>query len=173
MARKEGPAIIRETTLITVGALADQVAIKGTQAVAITDDFRIIKTELRAQAQAQTASEVFDLPLYLVNDDLTAVQVANAINNDGPLNSSDRDKIEAANRFVKLLGVFQHSGANGFANSPSQLLGKDNSPIISETVRWSFNKGVGWNYATMNNTGSAFTTGMIIKVTATHYGVWI
>ncbi len=170
MASKKGPDIIRETVLITLGTLGDVTAIKAAQAVAITDDFRIIKTLFTAFLTAVTTNEVFGFLLYLVNDDLTAQQISNAIVNDGPINSSDRDKIEAANRFVKLMGV---SATERRSDTVIPILGPENQEMISHTVRWSFNKGVGWNWAVFNNTGSALTTGGLVKIVAQHYGVWI
>ncbi len=170
MASKKGPAIIRETAIITLLTLADLTALKAVQASAITDDFRIIKSEFYAFASGVTAGEFFGFGLYLVNDDLTAVQIQNALTNDGPLNSSDRDKIEAANRFVKLVGV---SDMLDDADTKPSFKGEDNEQLISKTIRWSFNKGVGWNWAVFNNSGGALTTGGIVKIVATHYGVWI
>ncbi len=170
MAKKEGPAIIRETVLITLGSLADVTAIKGVQATAITDDFRIIKTEFQAFATAVTTQEFFGMSLHLVNDDLTAVQIANAIITDGPTNKSDRDKVEAANRFLKLMAT---SDTPERANTVQGMRGPGNAEFISHTVRWSFNKGVGWNWAIFNDSGSQLTTGGLVKIKATHYGVWI
>lgn len=163
--------IIRETALITLLTLGDVTALKGTQAVAITDDFRIIKTEVRAFLTSISAGEGFGFSLYLVNDDLTAQQISNAIVNDGPINSSDRDKIEASNRFLKLFGMSDTTMQA--AGTVIPFKGRENQEMLSETVRWSFNKGVGWNWAIFNNSGSALTTGGLVKIIATHYGVWI
>ncbi len=170
MASKKGPAIIRETTIITLGTLADVTALKGVQSTAITDDFRIIKSEFYAFASGVAAGEFFGFGLYLVNDDLTAQQIANALVNDGPLNSSDRDKQEAANRFVKLMAV---SDMLDDADTKPSFKGEHNEQLIAKTVRWSFNKGVGFNWAVFNNSGGALTTGGIVKILATHYGVWL
>ncbi len=171
MAAKKAPvAIIRETAVITLATLGDVTAIKATQAVSITDDFRIIKSEYRAFATGVTTQEFFGMNLYLVNDDLTAQQISNALVNDGPTNSSDRDKIEASNRFVKLMG---HSETSERANTVIAFKGPQNNEVMSEVVRWSFNKGVGWNWAVFNNSGGALTTGGLVKIIATHYGVWI
>lgn len=170
MATKKEVAIIRETSIITLLTLADLTALKAVQSVALTDDFRIIKSEFFAFLSGVTAEEAFGFGLYLVNDDLTAQQITNALVNDGPTNSSDRDKIEASNRFVKLMGVSDMSQTN---ETKIAFLGEHGEQMIAKTIRWSFNKGVGFNWATFNNSGAALTTGGIVKILATHYGVWI
>ncbi len=113
---------------------------------------------------------MFGFGLYLVNDDLTAQQISNAIVNDGPINASDRDKDEASKRFVKLMGV---SMTEDRAATVVAIRGPTNQELIETTIRWSFAKGVGWNWAVFNNSGGALTTGGLVKIVATHYGVWI
>ncbi len=171
MAKKDDNlVIIRETLTITPLGLANVTAIKGVQAVAITDDFRIIKTEFSAVASGITSGQGFDWNLFLVNDDLTAVQIAQSISAQGPKNAADTDLKEDSNRFVKRMGVL---GIALGSETVKPFVGLENSPLIEKVVRWSFSKGVGWNWALWQNTGSAITTGALVKIVATHYGVWI
>ncbi len=167
---KDGKGVIfRQSTSFAIGALANLVAVKST-ALAITDDFRMIKTVYTALITGLTAGEGTGLHLYLVNADLSVAQIAEALITNGPLNSSDRDKAEEAERFVKLLGS---TLTTEIPTAAEQIMDERSGPVMEKTIRWSFNKGVGWEYAIFNNSGSALTTGATLRLLATHYGVWI
>ncbi len=161
-------AIIRETQTITVGALAADAAVTGT-ALAITDDFRILKTVIDAHIDGLTAAEGIGLRLGIANGDLTVAQIAEAITTDGPLNSSDRDKIEEAERFAKQFAIAEFSNA---AETEMQFKNEQGGALIEVKPRWTFNKGVGWDWFVFNN-GPTLTTGASLRIVATHYGVWV
>ncbi len=164
---KDGKGIIiRETDTITLSTLLNGAFIKQNNPLAITNDFRIIKSEYVMGFTAHTAGEV-PIDVYLINDDLSAADVAGAITIDGPLGKADRDKAEAAMRFVKLLGTLQQQAVG-------HLLGPQNQHGVVEIIpRWTFALGVGWAVGAFNNSGATLTTGTEVRFSAKHYGVWV
>ncbi len=160
-------AIIRETATITIGTLADSAAIKSA-ALSITDDFRILKSVVTAHIIGLTTGEGDGYLLGMCNDDLSDLAIAAAVSADGPLNRSDRDKAELAERWVKIIAMLDGNGVAG----EERFRGEGNSMLIDVKPRWTFTKGVGWAWFLFNN-GAAPTTGGVVRVQATHYGVWV
>ncbi len=167
-------AIIREADVISLGTLANASAVKQTSPLAITDDFRIIKSEYAAALTVLGAVDDLPIHLYLVNDDLSVADIASAIVAQGPLNRSDRDRDEAAMRFVKYIGSFMARDSAPVVGGDYPLLGPQGQQgQVSETIRWTFSKGTGWSLAAFNNSGGALVTGAVVRFVATHYGVWV
>ncbi len=167
--KKSTMVIIKETQTTALGALAAGAAV-AVVGPAITDDYRIIKTEVHAQIEGLTAGEGNGLIFGIANGDLSASQIAESLVTDGPVNASDRDKAEEAGRFTRMLsGSALMPDANTIRDFPNDHGG----PIIEKTIRWTFSKGVGWDWWVFNNDGSALTTGATLRLVATHYGVWV
>jgi len=162
--------IIREDFTQALGALATETAIKGTS-LAITDDFRMLKAMIAAHLTGLTAGEGQGLLFGLCNDDLTATDIAECLRANGPLNSSDRDLQEFAERYAT---VISQAGHVTEIASGTQLtfFNEAGGPLIVTKPRWTFNKGVGWNWFVFNN-GPNLTTGASVRVIATEYGVWV
>ncbi len=167
--KKSNMVIIKETQLTVLGGLAAGAAVVVT-GPAITDDFRIIKSEVHASVEGLTAGEGNNLVFGIANGDLSAAQVAESFVTDGPVNASDRDKAEEAGRFTRMLSG---SAQMDDAGTIRQLLNEHGGPIIEKTIRWTFSKGVGWDWFIFNNDGGALTTGSTLRLMATHYGVWV
>ncbi len=158
--------IITEKDVITLGALANATAVKQSSPLAILDDFRCLKSVYSMGYTGHTGGEI-PVDVYMCNDDLSVAFIAAAIAAQGPLQSSDRQLQELAERAVFLVGTMQQ-GAVG------HIVGRDNQHGVIEHIRpWSYNKGVGWTLAAHNNTGGTLTTGTVVRFTAKHYGVWI
>ncbi len=167
--KKSTMVIIKETQSLALGALAAGAAIV-VAGPSITDDFRIIKTEVHASLEGLTAGEGNNLLFGLANGDLGVTRIAASLAADGPLNASDRDKAAAAGDFTRYLsGSAQMADAGTVRHFPGGYGG----PIIEKTIRWTFSKGVGWAWYIFNNDGSALTTAASLRVVATHYGVWV
>ncbi len=159
--------IITERSVITLGALANGVAIKQTAPLAISDDFRVLKSEYSMGFTGHTGGEG-PLDVYLCNNDLSVASIADAIDAQGPLNKSDRDLDERAMRAVHLIGTMQIPGTTG------HVIGADNQHgVIEDKHPWTYTKGVGWTLAAHNNSGSTLTTGTVIRFSAKHFGVWV
>ncbi len=159
-------AIVRESDVIALATLANATAIKQSNPLVITDDLRIMKSEYTVGFTGHTAGES-PIDLYLVNNDLSVGDIAAAIIAQGPLNKSDRDRAEAAERSVKLVGTLQQQ-AVGHALGPQNQHG-----LLTVIHPWTYTKGVGWALVAHNKSGGTLTTGTVVRFSATHYGVWV
>ncbi len=158
--------IITERSVITLAALLNGAAIKQTAPVAITDDFRILKSEYAIGFTGHTGGEV-PVDVYLCNNDLSVTDIADALDAQGPLNKSDRDLSERSMRSVKLLGTLQIA-------TTGHVIGANNEHgVVVLKHPWTYTKGVGWALAAHNNSGLTLTTGTVIRFAAKHYGVWV
>ncbi len=170
---KDGLGVIQKyQDSLTLLALAGGTAVKSNTVLAITDDFRLIKVEVANFIEMLTAGEGKGLVLGICNADLTAAQIAENMEAAGPLNRNDRDKAEQAMRFCKILGV---AGALGPAASDTegQFLNEHGGPFLKDTVRWTFSKGVGYAFFVYNYDNTTLTTGAIVRLEITSYGVWV
>ncbi len=169
MAKKFDGAILREVIVDgALGALAakDAVAFAG---LAITDGFRILKSELHAVVTGLTAGEATGLLFGIANGDLTAAEIEQSIEATGPLNGSDRQPAEQAERWVKALGA---SNMKDVTSVSVVIENEAGGPIITSKNRWTYNEANSWKWWIYNNGGS-LTTGGLFQLVATHYGVWV
>ncbi len=159
--------IITDVDTITLGTLANVTAIKQGSPLAMLEDFRLIKLEMAIGYAVITAGEN-PINIYLVNNDLTVAEVAEAIVTAGPLNRNERIATERASRAVFLLAT-AGGPATDFA-----FKGHDGQEgIISKVIRWTFSNPEGWSIVAFNNSGSALTTGTIIRFSVKYFGVWV
>ncbi len=160
--------IIREHVTLALSTLAADVAIKF-GSVPITEDFRMLKSVLTAQIQGLTNAEGNGLLLGIANNDLSAVQIAEALTVDGPLDFADRDLIEQANRFAKIFAAHYTIDP---AHATGMFRNENNGPILEVKPRWTFASGKGWSWFIFNS-GDALTTGSSVTIVASDYGLWV
>ncbi len=161
-------AILRETASVALGGLTNITAIKLASGLAITEDFRILKTELYAHIKNLTGGDGEGLLLGLANGELTVAEIVECIEADGPEDRNDRVLQERAERFVKLIaGVITPLGILN-----TQFLNENGGPMITVKPRWTFSDPEGWDYF-VYNTSDDITTGATCTLTAVHYGVWV
>lgn len=152
--------IIRDTDLITLGALASNAVVKQSNALAIEDDFRIIKLEVLPNVELMTAGEG-QVVFGIADDELTVTEIAEALVVDGPVDRNDRVKDEQASRPVWALCQM---------NNPNEM--PNNGMPIEKTLRWTFSNPEGWAFFAFN-VGATLTTGGVIRFQAKFYGVWV
>lgn len=150
--------IITEEDVITVGALADNAAVKQGTPLAMTDRFRIIKTEYEVFFDNVTANDHIDFGI--ASDELSVTEIAEAIQLNGPLSRAQIDEGATALRPVWLL-----DGVVGGGNMALWSKGE-------KTLRWTFGLP-GWSFFAYNHQGSPITTAAILRFTAKHFGVWV
>ncbi len=162
--------IIKESTSISLGVLTQQDVVVGAGPV-ITEDFRIIKTEVWATITGLTVNEADGLHLGIANGDLSAAEIEESLEAQGPLFPGQAIERERAGRLTRMIGSFLFRGTT--PNVAVQLIGPDGGSPVSKTIRWTFGKSQGgWNWF-IHNFGTALTTGATCRLTAVHYGVWV
>lgn len=159
--------IIRDTTAGALGALSatNAVVFPGP---AITDDFRMLKMESLGVVSGLTTGEYQQLIFGISNADLSAAEVAEAMNAGAPLNRADRDLQEHAMRNVKIIGQLEEGGGGDV----EVALHSVNLPMESKH-RWTYTKGVGWQYFLYNRGGANLTTGAVFRSYHTIFGLWL
>ncbi len=163
-------AILREQINgSALGALAAKDGIVVAGGITLAEDFRILKSEITAVVIGLTTGQGEDgLSLHMCNGDLAEADIEECLETNGPLNRSDRDLTERAERFVRKIGVI----AGHTADAEHSFVGETNSPMIVVKPRWTFSNATGWKYFVYND-GVLLTTGATVELMATHYGVWV
>ncbi len=162
-------AMIRERTTVALSTLAAGTAIKLTGGVTLQEDFRILKSQLTAIVHGLTAGDGVGLLLGICNGELSAAEIAEAINTDGPADRNDRVEQEEAERWVKVLGALE----GAIESTTVMFHNAEGGPIITSKDRWTYSDPEGWAFFVFNATGSVMSTGANAEVTATHFGVWV
>ncbi len=167
-------AIVKEQTAISLGALAAQDVALANSAVQLDEDFRILKSEITAVGRAVTSLEGQGLILYMTEGSLTSAQVEENIEQNGPLRQGDQVEEEIASRWVRRVGIT----VGPTVNETERVFRNENSGgLLKINPRWTFRRGRtategGWNWAVYND-GATVTTGIVVQLLATHYGVWV
>ncbi len=167
MADKHDMVIITDVDTITLLTLNDATALKQDNPLAITEDFRMLKMEIAATLTGGTAGEG-PLNLYIVDDELTVAEIAEAINAQGPLDRNDNLSKERAKRPVFLIGTFINSGAN------EPIIGKDGQEgVLQVKQRWTYANPEGWAIAIHNESGGNLATGGVVRMSMKFFGLWV
>lgn len=165
---KDGKGVIlRESQTITLGTLASSTAIKAASNLAVTEDFRIIKSEILVSFRAMQPDES-PIILGLADNELSVAEIGECLLVDGPVDRNDRQKEEEATRPVWEI----------CQNTPQVFAGpSDNAPNnglpIEKTFRWTFSNDEGWCWFAWNASGAALDGGGSIVIHAKHFGVWV
>ncbi len=167
-------AIVKENTSITLAALAGQDSVQADSDVALDSDFRILRSDITAVVRGITSLEGVGLILYMSEGDLDAASVEENIEQDGPLSPGDQDLEEIASRWVRRVGITTGPTVN---ETERVFRGVANTALLSIEPRWTFRRRRtstqgGWNWDVYNS-GVTLTTGAIVQILATHYGVWV
>lgn len=159
--------ILTEKDTITLGALADGAAIKQSTPIPITEDYRLVSSEYHMGFTGKNANEG---PIYvgLADSELSVGEIAEALNQSGPVSRSDRLKKEKAERAVFLFGVIDPAEVSGLVHSFEGERG-----CIKRTTRWTFSETTSWCLFAYNGSGAALTTGCIIRFLAKHFGLFL
>ncbi len=167
-------AIVKERTSLTLGALALASVAVDNSDVLLDSDFRILKSDITAVARTVTSLEGQGLILYMTEGDLTQAEIEANITQDGPVRLGDQILEEVASRWVRRVGITIGPTVN---ETERVFRNKYGGGLLELTPRWTFRRGRtatngGWNWAVFNS-GVVLTTGAIVDIVATHYGVWV
>ncbi len=164
--------IVHEQQTLALLGLAGQALVATSSAVSLDSNFRILKTELTATLTGLTSGEGNGLLLYMTEGDLNDASIEANIELNGPKRLGDSAEEEIASRWVRLIGTL-----DGEAVAAERMFHNDmDGSIITIKPRWTFIRGRtategGWNWSVYNN-GVTITTGVVVRIIATHYGVW-
>ncbi len=162
-------AMIRENNSLSIGTLAAADLIS-MASIAVTEDFRILKTEVMAHVEGLTAGEGIGLILGIADAELTDAEIEEALEVNGPLDRNDRLNFERVTRPVWPIAALEIVDSGGLAQ---RFIGLNGGPTIEWKKRWTFSSPEGFEFWLYNDAGTPLTTGATLKVLATHYGVWV
>ncbi len=167
-------AIVKEQTTLTLGALSANDLILGDSAVQLDMDFRILRSDITAVLTGMTSLEGQGLVLYMTEGDLTEIQVEANIEQNGPLRLGQQEEEEIASRWVRRVAMSVGPTVN---ETERVMRNKYGGPLLEIEPRWTFRRGRtatngGWNWGIYND-GVTITTGGLLNILATHYGVWV
>ncbi len=151
-----------------LGALGSSDAV-AFASITLGEDFRVLKSIVYATIDSLTASEQGLFGLYMCNGALSAAEVEEAIEADGPTDRNDANSRERAERQVHLIGVARKTDA---AAVFIQFESPEGGLIMTDKFRWTYSDPEGWLWA-IYNMGTGITTGATLQLRATHYGVWV
>ncbi len=129
----------------------------------------MIKTEMVVTMEMVSDAGIHGLSFGIADGILSDAEIEAAIEIPGPTGRDQRVEENTALRFVKLLGAFQ----NPSGGLEASLIGRNGSPLLTETIRWTFLTAKGWKFWVYNRTGVTMGAGNIVNLVATHYGVWV
>ncbi len=144
--------------------------ISGTPLV-ITDDFRVLKTEVYAVAEAVTANEANHLLLGIADGELSDAEIAEALSVGGPLDRNDNLADEQSHRPVWILGAVDPAAVE--LTSIRKFIGENGGMKMTGKPRWTFSNADGWTYFVFNYDNSTLTTGILVRMHIKSYGVWV
>ncbi len=161
--------IIREQRSQALASLViDDASGIGTK-LAITDDFRMLKTRVQASVTGLTAGEGVGLQLGIADGDLSNEEIDAVLAAEGPVDANDILGNQTSMRPVWIIGSINPA----VADTAATFVGDDGSPMIEFKPRWTFGSTTSWNWFVYNRGSGTLTTGATIKINAKSFGVWI
>ncbi len=136
----------------------------------MTDSFRMIKSEGRGTIIGATAVEGDGpLELYLASDDLTEAEISTVLGDAAgfPLARDDIGGSQVALRPVFYLTTVPFVPQVGAANGAKITF------EWSKIIRWTFGDTAGFTLCVLNRGTSALTTGSVLGIQHTAFGLWV
>ncbi len=163
--------IIYENRTQVLGTLAARTALLIGTKLAMTDAFRMLKSEIYASMASLTDGEESRLQLYLCHGSLTVTQIKEALDAAGPVARGALGSEELTLRPIFLAGTFVPAGTAG---TEARLLAREGGSIAMLKPRWTFpDGGVGWNWVIFNASSAGLGAGSLVAITAKNWGIWV
>ncbi len=167
-------AIVKENSGFSLGALAAGDLALSSSSVQLDMDFRILRSDITAVITGATSLEGVGLILYMTEGDLDDAQAEANIEQNGPVRLGQQVEEEIASRWVRRVAITTGPTVN---ETERVFKNKYGGGLLSMEPRWTFRRGRtategGWNWACYND-GVLLTTGAVVNILATHYGVWV
>ncbi len=162
--------IIRDNSAIALSTLGGESAIVVTTDVVWGEDFRALKTEFFALVEGLTGGQGSGLLIGIADGELTATEIEECLQADGPGDRNDNAPKERAERPVWLIGAVVPGNTSA---DELRFIGAGGSTLMEWKKRWTFSNPEGMEFFIYNQSGVALTTGATVRIDATHYGVWL
>ncbi len=159
--------IFRQAVTISLGTLGPLATTKQASPPAMTDSFRMLKSE--GQGTLEFATQVEGdgpVELYLASDDLSTTEIT-AVLGDSTGFPLARDDIGGTD--VALRPVFYLAQVPFVPGS----VGKSIAFEWSRPIRWTFGDTSGFTMTAFNRGSGVLTTGGFIRCQHTAYGLWV
>ncbi len=163
--------MIRENLSQALGALGAATGILVGATATMGEDFRILRSDIKAFIEGFTALEGGAMELWMVNGELSLSEIEEVLELTGVSDRNDRIATERAERFVKYIGSFPDLTGGISVRLISGMEGRFGSATIKP--RWTFSNPEAWDYVVYNRSGTAIQTGATARLFAEHYGVWV
>ncbi len=160
-------AILRDDSAIALSTLGGESAIQVATDITWGEDFRLLKTEFLAVLDGVTTEEGQRLIIGVADGELTATEVGECLQADGPGDRNENLAKERAQRPVWPVGAIVGAGLS------ARFVGHNGGTLMEWKKRWTFSDPEGMSFFVYNQSGTALTTGATIRINATHYGVWV
>ncbi len=147
---------------ITLGTVADGVAVLANLIQSLTEDIWIHSVDLTWALRGLTDGEV-PIQVGISQGDLTVTEIVEAVT-AAPTGPGDIIANEKARRPVRISGQFGDSGVD-------QTLA--HGEMIRTKARFLVSDGKAFNAWALNRSGANLTTGAIVRVTGRLYGRWL
>ncbi len=163
--------IIHENRSQALSTLAPETAIFIGTKLAITDAFRMLKSEIYLHGTGFAVGEGDKLAMYLAHGDLTVAEIKNSLELDGPISRGDIESARRANRPIFLAGQLE---ADEVTTNSHLAAMEGGGHVAVIKPRWTFpDSGVGWNWVIWNFSENALTTGATVVIQNKAYGLWV
>ncbi len=163
--------IIQQQLSIALLGLAGGNVVSGTPLV-MTQDFRVLKTEVYASIEGLTAGEGAALLLGIARGSLTDNEIEEGLSAAGPVGPNDTPANERSGRPVWIMGASDIRGQQAGNATKVQFSGEHGLQLVAKP-RWTFMRPDGWRYWVFNYDNSALTTGATVRMHVKSYGVWV
>ncbi len=159
--------IIRENRTQALGALSNgDLILIGTN-LGTLERFRMLRNEAFATVGSLTTGEGTGLLFGLADGDLSATEVDEAIETQGPLGPNDRIAEAITERPVWFAGAFdRETGTEGIFEN------ENGGHMLVLKPRWTFARTKSWNFF-VYNLGNNLTTGSTVRMRSKSFGVWV
>ncbi len=159
---RKGFVAIPVSGAITLSTLADAAVLSNALIAALAEDFYLISADLMWQIRGLTPLEG-PIQVGLSHGDYTDAEIAENLNSNLS-DPGDKVEQEQQRRLVRKSGMFAGLLANEVMN--------DGKPIRTK-CRFLINDGKTIDIWAVNRSGSALTTGAIIRCDGMVYGRWV
>ncbi len=160
-------AMLRQHQQMALATLANDAGIILGTKPPINDDFRMLKWEGVCTIENCTNGEAGALSLWMVDGDLSLAEAMAALDSNAPTDLNDNPGEAVASRFVKLIAVLV-----GDTGDERTFIGRNGSPVLELPIRWTFASTKSFNFLIVND-GDQLTTGCIVNLRGTAFGVFI